>query len=152
MNMTGHHCNRFLAFLLAGQMLALPAIGAVQAADQLTGTLTGSIGDTMLDKTGKCSQSGPVFQFWTDGDQFPVHKDSDGDGMYFAVMVNSQMPGSVGSLQYGRDGEKIYSGTFPFTYFDGGTLTVDGQIGARSGQSGMPAAFNIVCASKPATE
>ena len=141
--MTRQHSNRYLAVLVVGQMLALPVTGPAQAADQITGILTGSIGDTMLEKTGKCSQSGPVFQFWTDGDQFPVHKDSDGDGLYFAVMVNSQMPGFVGSMQYGRDGKKIYGGTFPFAYFDGQTLTVNGAIGARSGQSGMPAAFNI---------
>jgi hypothetical protein len=117
----------------------------VAQSDMISGQISGNINGTEIKASGTCSDSPMIFEFWTDGEKFAVHEDISGDGLYFAVMVNRNMPMKVGSLQYGRNGQSVYGGSFPYSAFDGKSLTMDATIGAKSGQAGIPATFTIDC-------
>ena len=117
-------------------LLLLP-ISAWSAAGKGPGSFAGRIGGADVQLQGTCSRAEGSFQFWSDGTEFAVNRDQNGDGAYLNIMVM----GSMAALNYNRDGQKIYNGTFTYTELTDKSLTAD----TRMGRDELPAQFEVRC-------
>lgn len=110
-------------------------------AGTMSGRLEGSINGTTVNVNGTCSRNEGVFEFWSDGTEFAVSNDSDGDGMYLNIMVRSIGDQTFAALRYSRGGETIYNGTFEYDALGDQSLSVDTSMG----RDDVPAKFHVQC-------
>lgn len=127
--------------LLAGIPVLLLATTAAAEATRSPGTIEGVIGDTVITTQGTCSKDDASFEFWSDGTQFAVHNDANGDGMYLNIQVLTLGNQNMAALHHYRNGNKVYAGTLKFTEFDGHSIDVD----AKQGRNKLPMRFSVQC-------
>ena len=87
-----------------------------------SGTITGTVGEHTIDLRGTCSQSETAFEFWSDGTQFAVSRDVNGDDMYLNVQVFTMGGRTMASLSHSRNGERVYNGAIKYEEFDGSSI------------------------------
>lgn len=123
--------------ILGWTCMILPVAAAQDTVVKGPGVLKGTIGSADVYFEGTCSSRSGMFEFWSDGTEFAVSRDQNGDNAYLNIMVI----GKRASLSYNRDGEKIYNGMFTYATFDGASLTADTLMGRNR----LPAKFEVRC-------
>lgn len=127
-------------FVVALLAIVLPV--SAHASTKGPGLLEGTIGGEAVSIQGTCNTAENAFEFWSDGKDFAVNKDSDGDGMYLNIAIIKFGDQSRASMRYSRGGETLYNGVLEYTAFDGASLAVDGVLGSKTK---LPATFTVIC-------
>ena len=120
--------------------LAIADVGAAQAAKS-PGSLAGSIGGDAIDITGTCSFGEGGFEFWSDGTDFAVPNDSNGDGTYRNISVTEMGTKTYNALWYSRGGDRRYKGLFSVEDRGERSMSVDTELG----RDDIPAKFEVRC-------
>ena len=126
---------------LTGILVLLQATSVAAEATRGPGTIEGTIGDAAIKIQGTCSKAEASFEFWSDGTQFAVHNDDNGDGMYLNIQVLTLGNQTVAAMHYYRNGNKVYAGTLKYLDFDGHSL----QVNAQQGRHELPTTFSVQC-------
>ena len=117
--------------------------GMPQAPEGKTsGTLVGTVAGNQLDLQGTCYASENSFDFWSDGTDFEVNNDTNGDGQYLNVSVVSMNDQTMAAMRFHKDGEKVYAGTVPYSLGGNANMTVRGALGR---EQAITADFTITC-------
>ena len=128
----------------AGETATAEASGGMPQAPEgkTSGTLVGSVAGNQLDLKGTCYASENSFAFWSDGTDFEVNNDTNGDGQYLNVSVISMNDQTMAAMRFHKDGEKVYAGTVPYSLGGSANMTVQGALGR---EQAITADFTITC-------
>ncbi len=124
----------------APNALTMPAVEA----GKMPGVLSGSIGGDALSLSGTCSMGPHIFEFWSDGKEFAVNRDTNGDNVSLNIMIRPMTSGgkTMAVLTYRKDGKMVYNGLFDPSSYDGTILSADTALGRAAAIS---AKFEVNC-------
>ena len=93
------------------------------------GKISGTIAGQPFNQDGTCSKGPNQFEFWTDGTDFAVNSDTDGDGQFMVVQVITAGSTTMAAMRFHRDNEKVYNGTVPYSVGGNANMTISGDLG-----------------------